>query len=111
MFHTRDTAADRDDRPRKTVFKLSAPQAHQLARRVRSWHASQDDPLPLARCQHIVAVLHGHASWTALQAAARTNGEPTATTLEVARLKHFGYTTDAAKRLVAYLSTETTIRH
>ena len=86
------------------MVKLSAPNANRLALRLRSWHAQQGDPLPLDRCRHVVSVLYGHVSWVALQAAARTIGEPDACTPDIARLQRMGYTVDAAERLVAYLS-------
>ena len=90
------------------MFKPSAPAAHQLARRLRLWHARQGDPLALARCQHVVAVVFGHVGWAALQAAARTLGEPVSYTPKIARLKQLGYTADAADRLLACLSTAET---
>ena len=86
------------------MFKTVAPQATRLARRVKSWHTLQGDPLSLARCQHIVAVMHGHASWLALQAAAAANGEVTPYTPEIERLKQLGYPPDDAEKLMAFLS-------
>ena len=86
------------------MFKTSAPFATRLARSLKSWHATQGDPLSLSRCQHIVAVVHGHANWAALLAAAATNGEPTVYTPEISRFKQLGYPVDAAERLVARLS-------
>src|SRR3954467_824189 len=65
------------------MFKTQVPLASRLARRVKSWHALQGDPLSLARCQHIVGVVHGHASWVALQAAAASNGEAAPYTPEI----------------------------
>ncbi|MEJ0071907.1 MAG: hypothetical protein WDO24_27860 [Pseudomonadota bacterium] len=60
-----------------------------------------------------MAVVQGHASWPALQRAAQTVGELgagrlEAASLEVGRLKQFGYTTEAAQKLIAYLTTTET---
>lgn len=86
------------------MFKSHAPYADRLARRLKSWHALQGDPLSLARCQHVVAVVHGHASWVALKAAAAVNGEPAVYAPEIERLKQLGYPADAAEKIVAFLA-------
>jgi hypothetical protein len=89
------------------MLKLRTPYANRLARRLKSWHARQGDPLSLARCQHVVAVLHGHVSWPALQAAAAATGEPDLYTSDIGRLTQLGYPPDAAGSLVACLSSVT----
>jgi hypothetical protein len=86
------------------VLDPVAAHTQELARRVKSWHAQQGDPLPLARCRHLVAVLHGHVGWAEFQVAAQTGGDPGFCRLEVDRLKQFGYTADAAQSLVEYLT-------
>ena len=86
------------------MFKTQAPYAHRLARSLKVWHAIQGDPLSLSRCQHIVAVVHGHANWAALLAVAAINGEPDLYTPEIGRFKQLGYQADVAERLVVRLS-------
>ena len=86
------------------MFKTKAPYANRLARRLKSWHTLRGEPLSLARCQHIVAVLHGHASWVALLGAASTHGEPPVYTPEIDRLKRLGYPADDAEKLVTFLA-------
>ncbi len=86
------------------MLTLRAPLANRLARALRSWHAAQGDPLSLVRCQHIVAVLHGHVSWAVLQDVAGVIGEPVVYVPDVGRLKQLGYTDDAAAGLVACLN-------
>ncbi|MEJ0071953.1 MAG: hypothetical protein WDO24_28130 [Pseudomonadota bacterium] len=85
------------------MFRPVAPHAHLLARRLKSWHAAQGDPLPLARCQHLIAVLQGHANWAALQVSAPTVVQPGSFSPEIARLKQFGYTAEAGASLLAHL--------
>lgn len=85
------------------MFKTNAPYALRLARTIKSWHALQGDPMSLARCQHVVAVMHGYAGWAALLAAVATCGEEVYTP-EIGRLKQLGYRADDAETLVALLA-------
>jgi len=85
------------------VFEPLAPQANRLAKRVKSWHALERDPLSLGRCQRVIAVLYGYASWASLQDAARAGAEPDRGALAVERLKRLGYASDAAEKLMTYL--------
>jgi hypothetical protein len=86
------------------VFEPLVLDAHQLAKRIKSWHAQERGPLSLAHCQRIVAALYGHASWASLQGAARTQPEPDrGGPIEAAWFKQFGYTAEAAEKLIAYL--------
>src|SRR5579864_3896700 len=86
------------------MFDPIAPRAHRLARRVKSWHVLQGDRLSLGHCQQIVAALHGYTSWAHLKIGARVVGEPVGDALDVGGLKRFGYTSEAAQNLLAYLA-------
>jgi hypothetical protein len=86
------------------MFKSRAPYANRLARHLKSWHTLQGERLSLGRCQHIVAVLHGHANWVALLGAAATHGEPEVYTPKIERLTRLGYPADDAEKLVTFLA-------
>ncbi len=100
---------DADEAVKRPTASRAAPVRDAVidpaTRRLKQWHLTQGDRLTYQQCKNVVVALQSCPGWETLLQNASDGTPPVGDTLSVgiARLKRFGYTSEAAETLIAVL--------